>query len=75
MSLRVQCWPSESDSKSGPRNERVKGVHLSHPNYGLTCTPSKQKPLIQCWIMLGQRRRRWVNIGTTLDQGLLFIGQ
>ena len=35
---------------------------------------SKHETLIQCRFNMGQRRRRWSNIETTLDQSLVFAG-
>ena len=34
----------------------------------------KQEAVTQCWLMLGQRRRRWTNVKSTLGQRLAFAG-
>ena len=36
---------------------------------------SNKKPTIDPMLMLGQRRRRWTNIKTTLVQRLVFAGE
>ena len=46
------------------------GVHLIG---WLQLTP-QHETLKQCWLMLRQRRRRWINIKTTLGQCFLFAG-
>ena len=36
--------------------------------------PSKHSILDQCCLMLGQRRRRWINIKSALSQSIVFSG-
>ena len=66
-----QCWPNVKSA--GPSSNQA--FYLMWAALASIISTSKHDTLIQCWLTLGQRRRRWTSFSLALYQRVVFAGR